>query len=104
MKAISYLTSSDAKHGKYGSLPNVEIPENTESACPYQFGAPQNLADSIDIPEYHHHQAECYTRGLYEDQRLGSDVHGHHVRVHRLPKWQLEECLLTCCCNQLKSN
>jgi hypothetical protein len=32
IKAMSYFTSSDAKHGKYGRRPNVEIPENTESA------------------------------------------------------------------------
>jgi hypothetical protein len=32
MKAISYFTSSDARHGKYGRRPNVEMPENTESA------------------------------------------------------------------------
>lgn len=29
---MSYFTSSDAKHGKYGRRPNVEIPEKTESA------------------------------------------------------------------------
>jgi hypothetical protein len=32
MKAISYFTSSDARQGKYGRRPNVEIPEKTESA------------------------------------------------------------------------
>lgn len=32
INAISYLTSSVAKHGEYGNLPKVEIPENTESA------------------------------------------------------------------------
>ena len=33
IKAMSYLASSDARHGKYGRRPKVEIPENTESAC-----------------------------------------------------------------------
>lgn len=33
MKAISYFTSSFARHGWYGSFPKVEIPEKTESAC-----------------------------------------------------------------------
>lgn len=32
MKAMSYLTSSVARQGEYGSLPKVEMPENTESA------------------------------------------------------------------------
>jgi hypothetical protein len=32
INAISYLTSSLARQGKYGRRPNVEIPENTESA------------------------------------------------------------------------
>jgi hypothetical protein len=31
-KAISYFSSSLAKHGKKGRRPNVEIPEKTESA------------------------------------------------------------------------
>lgn len=33
MNAMSYFTSSDARQGKYGRRPKVEIPENTESAC-----------------------------------------------------------------------
>lgn len=33
IKAMSYFTSSLAKHGKYGRRPKVEIPEKTESAC-----------------------------------------------------------------------
>lgn len=32
MNAMSYFTSSDARQGKYGSRPKVEIPEKTESA------------------------------------------------------------------------
>lgn len=32
MKAMSYFTSSDARHGKYGRRPKVEMPEKTESA------------------------------------------------------------------------
>lgn len=31
--AMSYFSSSLAKHGKKGSRPKVEMPENTESAC-----------------------------------------------------------------------
>jgi hypothetical protein len=32
IKAMSYFTSSLARHGWYGSLPKVEMPEKTESA------------------------------------------------------------------------
>lgn len=32
MKAISYFTSSLARHGWYGRRPKVEMPEKTESA------------------------------------------------------------------------
>jgi hypothetical protein len=39
IKAMSYLTSSDARHGKYGRRPKVEIPENTESALENQLAS-----------------------------------------------------------------
>ena len=33
MNAISYFSASLARHGWYPTLPNVEIPLNTASAC-----------------------------------------------------------------------
>lgn len=33
MKAMSYFTSSVARHGEYCTRPKVEMPEKTESAC-----------------------------------------------------------------------
>jgi hypothetical protein len=35
MKAMSKVSSSLARQGKYGRRPKVEIPEKTESACPF---------------------------------------------------------------------
>ena len=35
-KAMSYFSRSLDRHGQYGSRPNVDMPEKTESACPSQ--------------------------------------------------------------------
>ena len=64
MNAISYFSSALAKHGKYGSRPKVEIPENTESAWNRVswgiFGGQLRLQFS---PEFRRLPGECYTTG-----------------------------------------
>lgn len=89
MNAISYFTSSDARQGKYGRRPNVEIPENTESAFDYQHSS---TLTSINIPGSRHPLEGCYTKEPCGDLGLEfGHEHDHHVQQHWQPARQQSE-------------
>jgi len=82
MKAISYFTSSDARQGKYGRRPNVEIPEKTESAFQLSIAILNMGLEQIGVPGFRHHLEVCCTTGPCVDLELGFDPHDYHVQVH----------------------
>jgi len=66
-KAMSNLSASEARQGKYGRRPKVEMPEKTESA--WRAGVSTSGAwvgrgrEEDLLPEFHRRQEWCCTRG-----------------------------------------
>ncbi len=105
MNAMSYFTSSDARQGKYGRRPNVEMPEKTESACDLVNAWSESLWVTLALPAFLHLLGGCCTtvpirRLLVQldrarlllsfylpcvDLRWGFDVRGHRVRAQWWP-------------------
>lgn len=89
MKAMSYLTSSVARQGEYGSLPKVEMPENTESAffvllllvsTSTEVGSISSggITKQTHVLGYLHRLGECCTRVSYVVLREVLDRGGRH--------------------------
>ena len=102
MKAMSYWTSPLLKQGSYGSLPKVEIPENTESACGYGehwYRCLRGLdtGNASLVPACRHRrEADCTTTSC-EAPRLSSGPRGRRAQRQRPPRRAGVPSWSTCC-------